>query len=131
MNLTRRRVRYVGATAAMAMALIYFLIGVGVLDIGGSTSGEMVDLAMFGYSAGLAFLVIGLLLLFTDRRWLWVLALVFQVFVYLIYVGTSGVRVPQFETWGITLRIIQLALVAALAYLSLRAPERTSIEANP
>ena len=75
MHRTRAQVRQSGALVSAAMAVIYFLIGLGVLDIGGSTSGETVDIAVFGFSAGSAFLVLALMLLFTDRRWVWVLAL--------------------------------------------------------
>jgi hypothetical protein len=123
MSLTRKTAKYVGATAATIMAGIYFLIGLGVLDIGGSSSGEMVDLRMFGFSAGTAFLALGVLLFFTDWRWIWVLALLFQVFVYLVYVATSGGREPPFEIWGITLRILQLPVLASLIYLSIKAPQ--------
>jgi hypothetical protein len=126
MHLDRRQVRHVGAFASSAMAVIYFLIGLGVLDIGGSSSGEMVDLAAFGFSAGLAFLVIALLLAATDRRWLWVLAAIFQAWVYVIYFSVSGTREPPFEVWGITLRIIQLVLFSVLVYLSWKAPQPTT-----
>ena len=122
MDLTRIQVRRIGALAASAMALIYFLIGLGVLDIGGSTSGDTVDLAVFGFSAGLAFLGLGLLLMFSDRRWVWVLALIAQAWVYVVYVSVSGSRDPAFEVWGITLRIIQVPLLAALIYLAWKAP---------
>ena len=119
MHLNRLQVRYVGALAAGAMAGIYYLIGLGVLDIGGSTSGEMVDLGVFGGGAGTAFLVLALVFLFTDRRWIWALAFVFQLAVYAIYVAASGGREPAFETWGITLRVIQIPVVVALGYLIL------------
>jgi peptidoglycan/LPS O-acetylase OafA/YrhL len=123
MHLARQRVRYVGVLAASAMCVIYFLIGLGILDIGGSKSGETVDLRLFGFSAGSAFLILALLLASTDRRWLWIGAAVFQVWVYLIYFATSGGREPPFEIWGITLRVVQLPLLAALVYLSWKAPE--------
>ena len=117
MHLTRVQVRRIAAAASAAMACIYFLIGLGVLSIGGSTSGEMVDLGVFGGGAGIAFLVLAALLASTDRRWIWALALVFQLFVYLVYIGASGGRQPAFEIWGITLRILQLPVLLALIYL--------------
>ena len=124
MHLTRTQVRYGAALAAGAMAAIYYLIGLGVLDIGGSKSGEMVDLGVFGGGAGTAFLATALLLAFTDRRWLWLLALVFQAFVYVIYFAVSASREPAFEAWGITLRLIQVPLVLGLGYLALTPTER-------
>jgi peptidoglycan/LPS O-acetylase OafA/YrhL len=122
MHLTRGQVRHLGALASAAMAAIYFLIGLRVLDIGGSTSGETVDLALFGFSAGTAFLLLAVSLLSTDRRWMWVLAAMLQLWVYVIYLSVSGTREPPFEMWGITLRIIQLPLLVVLVYLSWKAP---------
>lgn len=125
MHLTRRHIRFIAAAASTTMAVIDFLIGLRVLDIGGSTTPDQVDIGLFGASAGSVFLVLALLLALTDRRWLWVPAVVFQVFVYAVYIGTSSVRVPPFETWGITLRIIQIPLLLGLVYLSIRAPSST------
>lgn len=123
MHLTRERVRFFGAAVAATMAIIYFLIGLGVLNVGGTTTGETIDLFGFGAAAGGAFLLLAVLLMLVDKRWLWIAALTFQVLVYVMYVGVSGTRSPQFELWGILLRIIQLGLVGALVYLSIRAPE--------
>ena len=75
------------------MAAIYFLIGLGVLHIGGSANGEMVDLS-FGFGAGTAFAVTAALVAFTDHRLIWIALLVFQIFVFATYVGVSGGRVP-------------------------------------
>ena len=129
MHLDRRRVRLVAASASALMAAIYFLIGLGVLSIGGSKSGEMVDLTVFGFSAGTAFLILAGLLAITDRRWLWIVAAVFQVWVYVIYFAVAGSREPPFEIWGITLRVIQVVLLAGLVYLSWNAPQRNTKEA--
>jgi hypothetical protein len=107
------------------MCVIYLLIGLGTLDIGGSTSGESVGLALFGFSAGIAYLVLALLLMFTDRRWLWMLATLLMLWVYVTYVSTAGGREPPFEIWGLTLRVIQLPLLAALIYLSWK-PSRST-----
>jgi hypothetical protein len=107
------------------MAAIYFLIGLRIFDIGGSTTGDTVDVGMFGASAGSAFLALAVLLVLTDRRWLWIPAVLFQLFVYAIYIGTSAIRVPPFEIYGITLRIVQVPLVLALVYLSVKAPMST------
>jgi len=125
MHISRQGVRIVGAAAAATMAVIYFLIGLRIFDVGGSTTGETVDIGLFGASAGSAFLALAALLVLTDRRWLWIPAVLVQVFVYAIYISTSGVRVPPFELYGITLRIVQIPLVLALVYLSVRAPSST------
>jgi hypothetical protein len=129
MHIERRTVRLTAATASAAMAFIYFLIGLGVLSIGGSSSGETVDLRVFGLSAGSAFLVLAALLALTDRRWLWVLAAIFQAWVYVIYFAVAPGREPPYEFWGITLRIIQVVVFAGLIYLAWKAPAHTSKEA--
>jgi hypothetical protein len=105
------------------MAGIYFLIGLGVLGIGGSTTGEEVDLTVFGFSAGAAFLILAGLLALTDRRVLWILAAIFNVFVYIVYFAVAPGRAPNFELWGITLRIVQLVVLSGLIYLSWNEPE--------
>jgi peptidoglycan/LPS O-acetylase OafA/YrhL len=110
------------------MAVIYLLIGLGVFDIGASTSGETVDLAVFGFSAGIAYVVLALLLTFSDRRWIWVLAALLMLWVYVIYLSASGSREPPFELWGLTLRVIQLPLLAALIYLSWKPSRSTTQE---
>lgn len=122
MRLDRHQVRALGAIVSGAMAVIYFLIGLGVLGIGGSRSGESVDLAMFGFAAGSAFLILALLLRLTDRRWLWVSALVAQVWVFLLYFAVSGTREPPFEVWGIVLRALHVPLMLALGHLAWRGP---------
>jgi deazaflavin-dependent oxidoreductase (nitroreductase family) len=104
------------------MAAIYFGIGAGVLDVGGS-SADRQFLWVFGALAGGAFVLGALLLVLSDRRWLWIAGLLFQVFVYWAYVDVSKSRTPPFEAWGITLRVIQVPLVIALAYLVWRVPE--------
>jgi hypothetical protein len=127
MGLSRQGVRYLGAAAAALMAAIYFLIGIGVLDVGGTTSGETPDQLGFGLSAGSAFLLTAALLLLTDRRWVWVIATVFQVLVLVIYIGASAIRVPPFEVWGITLRVIQLPLLLAVGWLALDSNRRRAV----
>jgi len=128
MQLDRHSIRRLGATCAALMAAIYFLIGLGVLQVGGSANGEMVDLAVFGFGAGTAFAVTAALVAFTDHRLIWIALLVFQIFVIAMYIGVSSGRVPAFELWGLTLRAIQLVLVACLAYLIVRGSQAGSRE---
>ena len=82
-------------------------------------------LIVFGVLAGGAFLLGAILLVRFDRRWLWVVGVIFQVFVYWAYFDVAKTRTPPFELWGITLRIIQLPLLAALIHLAVRGPQRT------
>lgn len=120
----RRLVRSVAAALAAAMAIIYFGIGLGVLDAGGTSGGDTSFRVVFGALAGSAFLLGAVLLLRSDRRWVWVLGVAFQLFVYVAYLNVSKQRTPPFEVWGITLRIIELPLLGALVYLAARAADR-------
>lgn len=122
MHVTRRGVRYAGAAMAGTMALIYAGIGLGVLDVG-ATDADREFLWVFGALAGSAFLFGAFLLLRFDRRWLWILGLVFQLFVFWAYIDVAKTRTPPFETWGILLRVIQVPLLAALVYLAVRPTE--------
>ncbi len=124
MRPTRRAIRSVAAVIAAVMALIYFGIGLGALDIG-APGGDRTFLIAFGAMAGGAFLLGAVLLLGSDRRWLWALGVAFQLFVYLAYVNVSKQRTPPFEVWGMTLRVIQVPLLGALVYLAARAPQHT------
>jgi hypothetical protein len=81
------------------------------------------SMVFFGLSAGSAFLLGALLLVAFDRRVLWILGATLQLVVVWGYFAVAPDRTPAYEAWGITLRIIQLPLFAALVYLSLRAPQ--------
>ncbi len=80
MRPTRRAVRSAAAAIAGVMALIYFAIGLGFLDIGAST-GDTTFRFTFGAVAGGAFLLGAILLAGFDRRWVCVLGVAFQIFV--------------------------------------------------
>lgn len=131
MRFDRERPRAIGATASALMAVIYYLIGLGVLRIGGSSTGDPVDLVMFGASAGTGFLVLAVLLLRTDRRWVWMLAAVAQVWVFLVYFLVSGSREPPFEAWGIVLRLLQVPLFVVTVLLAWRPAARGTTGTRP
>jgi hypothetical protein len=115
--MTRRLVRYVAAALAATMAVIYFLIGAGVLTVVEPAAGDP-SMLIFGASAGAAFLTGALLLVAFDRRMLWIVGAVLQVFVAWGYFAVAPDRTPSFETWGVTLRIIEFPLLVALLYLA-------------
>ncbi|HSJ00775.1 MAG TPA: hypothetical protein VLA59_10375 [Patescibacteria group bacterium] len=125
--LSRTTIRHAGAVVAAAMAVIYFLIGAGVLQV--VTANEDPGfLFVFGAMAGGAFLLGALLLMRFDRRWLWMLGAAFQVFVYWGYFAVAPDRTPAFEPWGITLRVVQVPLLIALLYLAVRPSEQRTAE---
>jgi len=119
MHLSRHTVRLIGAACAAVMAAIYYLIGLGLLNVGAAADGsDASSMLVFGGLAGSAFLLGAILLVLFDRRWIWWLGLIFQLFVYFAYVQVSGIRNPPFEMWGISLRIIELPLTIVLVYLA-------------
>jgi peptidoglycan/LPS O-acetylase OafA/YrhL len=121
----RRTIRYVAAATAAVIALIYFLIGFGVLTVVTPTADDP-SMVFFGFSAGGAFLLGAVLLVALDRRTLWILGAILQLFVVWGYVAVAADRTPPFEFWGIALRIIQIPLFAALVYLVVRRPVSAS-----
>lgn len=111
-----RLLRGVAAALAAGCAVVYFLIGLGVIYDGHDNE---LGLLVFGFSAGLAFTLGVLLLVATERRAVWFLGALFQVFVIVAYVQVSSRRDPPFEIWGISLKIAQAAILAALLGLLL------------
>jgi hypothetical protein len=108
----------------------HFLIGLNVLFIGTTTDGAS-DQFGFGMAAGIAFGVWAVLLALFDRRWLWFVGLGFHALVFVIYIGASGVRVPPFEVWGLTLRAIHTVLLVALLCLAAHAPRPQATSPYP
>lgn len=122
----RRLVRYVAAAVSAATALLYFGIGVGVLRVVDVARPDGPDMFLFGVSAGGAFALGAVLLLLVDHRGLWLLGALLQVLVIAMYVAISSQRTPPFEAWGLTIKLLQAAVLVALAYLVLRQPVRRS-----
>ena len=69
----RRTIRYLAASIAAVTAVMYLLIGVGVLHVVDEAASDAPPLLDFGLMAGAAFGLGALLLLTMDRRVLWVL----------------------------------------------------------
>lgn len=119
--MTRRTARFAGAAIAAAMALIYLLIGFEVVRVVDDAPVGS-DIFGFGVGAALLFAMTAVVMLAVDRRALWLGLAVVQVLVAAMYFAVSVDRHPQFELWGITLRVLQAGLFAALVYLALRTP---------
>jgi peptidoglycan/LPS O-acetylase OafA/YrhL len=114
----RRRVRLAAAALSASCALIYFLIGLGVVYTT-QTSDERTGLAVFGALAGLAYALGAVLLVSLDRRAAWIFGAAFQVFVIAAYFRVAENRDPPFEVWGILLKVLQVVILGALVYLVL------------
>jgi hypothetical protein len=126
----RRAVRYIAAAASAATAVLYFGIGVGLLKVVDEAATDAPGTFEFGASAGAAFLLGTVLLLLFDHRLLWLLGALLQVGVLVMYVAVSPERTPPFETWGIMIKVLQVALLVALAYLVVRVPDRQVAQAR-
>jgi hypothetical protein len=120
----RQAIRYLAAAIAAITAVMYLLIGFGVLHVVDQASPDAPSLLDFGLMAGAAFGLGALLLLTLDNRILWVLGALLQVGVIVMYVVVGQERTPAFEAWGITIKILQVVLLGALLYLALQPPGR-------
>ena len=114
--------RFVTAVVSLATAMLYLLIGVGVLTVVDTSAGAAPSLLEFGLLAGSAYLLGAGLLIAFDRRSLWLLGAVLQVGVIVMYVLVSSQRTPPFELWGLTIKVLQAVILAALLWLSVTAP---------
>lgn len=123
--MNRRTLRYAAAGIATAMALIYLLIGFEVVEV---VTDQPVGSSIFGFGVGAAllFLVTAAVIVLVDRRVVWAIGAVLQVLIAIMYFAVAPTRDPNFEIWGITLRVLQLGLFGALMYLALHKP--TEIE---
>ena len=111
----RRRVRYFAAVMAACASFIYFLIGLRVVNVIQNPD-EQVG---FGFVAGAGFAVAALLILLVDQRALWVAGAVLQSLIIFMYFTLAAERIPEFEVWGILLRMVQFPLLVAVTYLAI------------
>lgn len=118
----RRRVRYFAAGMAAVAAALYFLIGFQVVTV----IDKPEDQAAFAIPAGIGFALAALVILLTDRKVVWVTGGIVQALIIVMYFSLSSQRVPAFEGWGISIRVAQILLLAALGYLAVGRRERAS-----
>jgi hypothetical protein len=123
-----RRLQLVAAAAAATTAILYLLIGVGVLHIGTGADGVQGDLLGFGLAAGGAYAVIAVLLLLVCRRVIWILIPLFDAAVIAMYFAIATIRTPPLELWGLVIKAFQVLLLAAVVYLAIRGADRQPTE---
>jgi hypothetical protein len=111
----RRNIRYFAALVSGVTAGIYFLIGFNVLSVLDTSTDQI-----FGIFAGVAYGLGTILLIVFDRRVVWVLGAALQVFVIYTYFNLASQRSPAYEVWGMLIRVTQLVILIALAYLAVR-----------
>ncbi len=127
----RRRIRYLAAGLSAATAFIYVLIGLGIVSVVDEVAGDAPDLLTFGLAAGAAYVLGAALLVAFDRRALWFVGSVLQVGVIVMYLVVSSTRTPPFEVWGVAIKVLQLVLLGALLYLSVRPPAGPTSRVEP
>lgn len=113
----RRVIRYVAAVLAALTAAMYFLIGFSVVSVLDGNADQS-----WGLLPGAAYAFGVLLLLAFDRRIFWTAGAALQVLVIFTYFNLASQRTPAFEVWGILIRVAQVAILIALAYLAFRLP---------
>lgn len=114
----RPLIRRTAAGVAMLVALIYFLIGFQLVAVLEDTSEQIA----FGLIAGGAFVIGAALILAFDRRWLWTMGALAQLFIIWTYFDLAEQRVPDYEFWGVLIRVLQVILTALLVYLAVVPP---------
>lgn len=115
----RRRVRDFAAAVAACSSIIYFLIGLRMVNVIQNPD----DQVGFGLAAGAGFAIAGLLILSVDQRALWVAGAVLQALIIFMYFTLAAERNPEFEVWGVLLRVMQVPLLVAITYLAIRPRE--------
>lgn len=113
------RLPWVAAGSAAATAIIYLLIGLGVVFVGRPTTGENASLFEFGVvMATVSAIVAALLLRFRSRR-LWIAVGVVQAIVIVGYFVLADVRDPHFEPWGLVIKALQGVVLVSTGLLAL------------
>ena len=112
--------REVAVAAAVAAGGLYWLIGLGMLDVGRPADRSSGDLFGFGAVAGTTFLVVAALLWRVRSRVLWVVVAALQVLVIGGYFAMGGIREPSFELWGLLIKGCQAIVLVAVAWLVVR-----------
>ena len=106
----RHPIRIVAAIASAATTLMYLLIAFHVVSVVQPYADQT-----WAFAPAAAYALGTPLLVALDRRLLWVLGALLQVFVIAMYFNVAPRRTPAFELWGILIRV-------ALAYLVVRKP---------
>jgi hypothetical protein len=108
--------RVVSVALCAMCAVVYFAIGMGLIYE--QRPGGM-RLWVFGFSAAIAFAAGVVLLVARPGRFVWMIGSAFMVLVIVAYVVVAPSRQPNFEIWGISLKLAQaVTLVALLGLLA-------------
>jgi hypothetical protein len=117
-------VRPVAAIAAAGSAILYYLIGFGVLDIGESTTGGQEELFGFGFAMGTIFLAVTAVTLLATNRGILAAAGLLDAIPLIGYFAMSSLREPPYEVWGLTIKVLQAVTFIAI-FVMVLSPRET------
>ena len=102
-------------TLALLAALVYFLMGAGVLQPGDLQADDAP--AGIAYFAGVCYIIGGLLIL-ARKRWLWVVGAVINALVIVMFISAYAARPSVlFSVPGLATKSAQILLEIGLIYL--------------
>ena len=131
---TNQLIRYAAVAAASGTALLYLLIGLGVLFVGDPAGGGDRDLLSFGLMTGAVFVLVAVVLALVARRLVWIPVALLTFVVIVAYFTMAEVRDPPFAFWGLAVKAVQLVLLGTVAFLAVRGwdgPARVGTTARP
>jgi hypothetical protein len=119
MTESRTLLRHAAAALSGLVAVLYALTGMGWVAVTEGQAPGVIPPLLVGAAvfAGLAVLA-----LFRTGRAFFVAGAVVQVPAILMYLAVAAERVPAFEVWGITIKLLQVLLLGAFAWLALQRP---------
>ena len=115
-----RTVRLLSAGAAAVTAVLYLMIGFGVLEVGKTTTEGTQDPFAFGTLLGGVYAVTAVLLARFSSRVLWIGVAVLQLIVIVGYFALANIRIPAIETNGLLVKAAQGVVLASMGWLLLR-----------
>jgi hypothetical protein len=102
-------------TLALLAALVYFLMGAGILQPGDLQAGDSPP--GIAYFAGACYVIGGLLIL-ARKRWLWVIGAVINALVIVMFIAAYAARPGVlFSVPGLATKSAQILLEIGLIYL--------------
>ena len=114
---TAVRVRRAAAGTAGIIAVLYVLTGTGWVAVTAEQPPGVIPPLLVG---AVAYALLAVLLILRAGRGPLIAGAVLQVPALLLYVAVAAERIPAFEVWGLTIKALQVALLAACLALIAR-----------
>ena len=114
---TAVRVRRAAAVTAGIIAVLYVLTGTGWVAVTAEQEPGVIPPLLVG---AVAYALLSALLVLARGRGPLVAGVALQVPALLLYVAIAAERIPAFEVWGLTIKALQVALLAACLALIAR-----------